>query len=88
MEVDVEPGTFELPVEIPSLPLRRGGYLIDLYALTSLPQDHLPAAIELEIAGPRGTVDDPRHARDFLGFVNVEQEWGEVRQGADAPVRN
>jgi homopolymeric O-antigen transport system ATP-binding protein len=86
IEADVEPGFFELSVEIPSLPLRRGGYLIDLYALTSLPQDHLPAAIEFEIAGPRGTVDDPRHTRDFLGFVNVEQEWGGVRQGEDATV--
>jgi hypothetical protein len=25
---------------------------------------------------------DPRHMRDSLGLVSVEQEWGELRQGA------
>ncbi|MGH3103386.1 MAG: polysaccharide ABC transporter ATP-binding protein, partial [Gaiellaceae bacterium] len=85
MEVDVEPGTFEVPVEIPSLPLRRGGYQVDLYVLTSLPQDDLRGAIEFEVAGARGFLEDPRHARDYLGFVNVEQEWGGVRQGERAP---
>jgi lipopolysaccharide transport system ATP-binding protein len=84
LEVDVEPGAFSLPVDIPSLPLRRGRSVVDLYALTSLPQDDLRGAIELEVSGPRGPVDDPRHVRDGLGVVSVEQEWGAVRR-ADVP---
>ena len=41
--------------------------------------------LEFDIAGPRGEVTDPRHARDDLGVVDVEHEWGAVRQ-AVAPV--
>jgi hypothetical protein len=80
MDVDLEAGEFELPVEIPDLPLKRGRYHVDLYALTRVPQDDVRAVIEFEIAGPRGEVTDPRHARDILGVVDVEHEWGGVRQ--------
>ena len=86
MDVDLEAGEFELPVEIPDLPLKRGRYQVDLYALTRVPQDDVRAVIEFEIAGPRGEVTDPRHARDILGVVDVEHEWGGVRQ-AVAPAR-
>ena len=80
MDADIEPGAFEISVEVPSVPLRRGGYLIDLYVLTSLPQDDLRGAIEFEVAGPRGAVDDPRQLRDYLGVVTVDQQWSEARQ--------
>jgi lipopolysaccharide transport system ATP-binding protein len=86
MDVDIEPGEFELPVEIPALPLRRGRYQLDLYALTRVPQDDVRGVLEFDVAGPRGEVTDPRHARDELGVVDVEHDWGGVRQ-AVAPVR-
>jgi lipopolysaccharide transport system ATP-binding protein len=78
MEVDVEPGPFTLTVDVPSLPLRRGTYVVDLYALTSLPQDDVRGAVELEVSGPRGPVADPREVRDELGVVAVEHEWSAV----------
>ncbi len=61
--------------------MRRGNYAIDLYVLSSVAQDYLNGAIEFEVVGARGHVEDPRRARDYLGVVNVEQEWGAVRQG-------
>jgi lipopolysaccharide transport system ATP-binding protein len=82
MDVDVRPGTFHLAVEIPSLPLRRGNYQLDLYLRTSLAQDDLHGAIEFEVAGPRDPVADPR-AHDLLGFVNVEHDWGAIQQEHD-----
>ena len=87
MEVDVQPGRFELEVELPKLPLKRGGYRIDLYGLTTVPQDDLRGAIEFEVAGPRGSVDDPRRVRDYLGLVDVPHVWGEVRRRADERAR-
>jgi lipopolysaccharide transport system ATP-binding protein len=86
MDVDLEPGPFELAVDVPALPLRRGRYQIELYALTTLPQDVVAGAIEFEVAGQRDGAEDPRHARDYLGVVTVEQEWGPVRQGEGARV--
>jgi homopolymeric O-antigen transport system ATP-binding protein len=84
IDVDIAPGLVELEVEIPNLPLRRGGYMIDLYLLTSGPEDDLRGAIRFEVAGSRGAVDDPRRVRDYLGLVDVPHVWGEVRQrGAD-----
>jgi lipopolysaccharide transport system ATP-binding protein len=80
MDDPIEPGPFELAVEIPSLPLRRGNFSIDLYLMTQHAQDFLTGAIEFEVAGTRGGVEDPRHARDFLGLVDVEHEWLPVRQ--------
>src|SRR5919106_2881144 len=84
MDVDIEPGPFELPIDIPALPLRRGTYQFDFYVLTTLPQDDLRSVLEFEIAGPRGLVDDPRHARDYLGLVAVEHEFGPLSQGGRA----
>jgi len=89
MEVDIEPGPFTLTVDVPSLPLRRGTYVVDLYALTSLPQDDIRGAVELEVSGPRGPVEDPRQVRDELGLVAIEQEWGAVESGHEpAPTRS
>jgi lipopolysaccharide transport system ATP-binding protein len=82
-EVELEPGLLELDVEIPLVPLKRGGYRLDLYALTTVPQDDLRGVIEFEVAGPRGAVDDPRRLRDYLGLVDVPHAWGEVRQRSD-----
>jgi lipopolysaccharide transport system ATP-binding protein len=82
MNVDVRPGTFDLAVEIPSLPLRRGNYQLDLYLRTSLAQDDLHGVIEFEVAGPRDPVADPR-SHDLLGFVNVEHEWGAIQYEHD-----
>jgi hypothetical protein len=79
-DVELRPGPVELDVEIPTLPLRRGGYRIDLYALTGVPQDDLRGVIEFEVAGARSAVDDPRKLRDYLGLVDVPHAWGEVRQ--------
>jgi lipopolysaccharide transport system ATP-binding protein len=76
----IEPGPLELAVEIPRLPLRRGNYSIDLYLVTHHAQDLLAGAIEFEVAGTRGGVEDPRQARDFLGFVDVEHEWQPLRR--------
>ena len=89
MDVDVEPGPFTLTVDVPALPLRRGRYVVDLYALTSLPQDDVRGAIELEISGPRGPVEDPREVRDELGVVSVDHEWGAVQSTREpAPTRS
>jgi hypothetical protein len=87
MDVDVRPGPFSLGVDVASLPLRRGRYQIELYGLTTLPQDVVAGAIEFEVTGQREGNEDPRHARDYLGVVTVEQDWGEVRQGEGAPLR-
>jgi lipopolysaccharide transport system ATP-binding protein len=80
MDVDIEPGQFTLAVDVPRLPLLRGNYMIDLYVLTRLPQDDIRAAIDFEVAGPRGQDVDPRQVRDQLGVVTVEHEWGAVKQ--------
>jgi lipopolysaccharide transport system ATP-binding protein len=80
IEEPIEPGELQLSVEIPSLPLRRGNYSIDLYLMTHIAQDFLTGAIEFEVAGTRGEVADPRHVRDYLGVVDVEHEWGPVNQ--------
>ena len=87
-DVDLRPGPVEFDVDIPTLPLRRGAYRIDLYALTGVPQDDLRGVIEFEVAGARGAVDDPRKVRDYLGLVDVPHSWGEVRQPSSerAPV--
>jgi hypothetical protein len=86
LDVELEPGRFELPVEVPRLPLRPGSYSLDLYVLTTVPQDDLRGVVEFEVAGRRGAVEDPRHVRDNLGVVNVEQEWGSVNQADRARV--
>jgi lipopolysaccharide transport system ATP-binding protein len=76
-ELEVRPGSLETSVVIPRLPLRPGRYVLDLYALTRLPQDYVAGPIGFEVAGAREGVDDPRFARDdwSLGPVRVDQEW-------------
>jgi lipopolysaccharide transport system ATP-binding protein len=80
-EVDLRPGAAELSVLLPRNQLRPGRYLIDLYLLTGSPQDYLLSAIGFEVVTSRDPDADPRRARDNLGLVTVEQEWGELRQG-------
>jgi lipopolysaccharide transport system ATP-binding protein len=80
MEIDLVPGPLEVAVEVPRLSLRPGRYQLDLYVLTSLPQDDIRGAIEFDVAGARGGPRDPRHARDYLGVVTVDHEWSDVRQ--------
>ena len=86
LEEEIEPGPVELAIDIPSLPLRRGNFSIDLYLITHHAQDFLTGAIEFEVAGTRGAVEDPRHARDYLGLVDVEHEWEFVRTPNTSPV--
>ena len=86
LEEPIEPGPVELAIDIPSLPLRRGNFSIDLYLITHHAQDFLTGAIEFEVAGTRGAVEDPRHARDYLGLVDVEHEWEFVRASNKSPV--
>ena len=80
--MELRPGALETAVLVPRLPLRPGRYQLDLYALTSLPQDYLIAPVQFEVVGARREVDDPRRAREdaSLGAVRVEQEWEDVRQ--------
>jgi lipopolysaccharide transport system ATP-binding protein len=81
LEVDLRPGPAELEVTLPRNQLRAGRYVVDLYLLTGAPQDYLLSAIGFEVVASRDPVLDPRRARDNLGLVTVEQEWGELRQG-------
>jgi lipopolysaccharide transport system ATP-binding protein len=81
LEVDLRPGAAELSVTLPRNQLRIGRYLVDLYLLTGSPQDYLLSAIGFEVVASREPDADPRRARDELGLVTVEQEWGELRQG-------
>ena len=79
--MDLRPGRAELSVTLPRLSLRPGRYQLDLYLLTASPQDYLLGAISFEVAGARSGDVDPRHARDQLGVVTVDQEWSDVQQG-------
>ena len=81
LEVELEPGPRTLPIDVPSLPLRRGTYPLDLYVIVGSAQDDLRGAIEFEVVVSREPDGDPRRVRDNLGLVSVEQEWGELRQG-------
>jgi lipopolysaccharide transport system ATP-binding protein len=85
MDVPIEPGeVVEVPVEIPTLPLRPGRYLVDLYVLTSLAQDFLPGVLEFEVSGARdGGGADPRYLRDTESLITVDQVWGAPRSAAD-----
>jgi lipopolysaccharide transport system ATP-binding protein len=87
LDLDIAPGHATVPIEIPSLPLRRGSYQLDLYMIVGAAQDDVRGVIEFEVAGPRGGADATRKTREHLGFVNVEQEWGPVRQEQDEPSR-
>ena len=80
MEVDLAPGPASVSVTMPRNQLRQGRYQLDLYMLTHSPQDQLLGPIGFEVALPRNGVMDPRQAREGFGLVNVECEWGEVRQ--------
>jgi lipopolysaccharide transport system ATP-binding protein len=80
-EMSVRPGPLETSVVVPELPLRPGRYLLDLYALTGLPQDYVAGPIGFQVAGSRTGVLDPRFARDDWshGPVRVAHEWEPVR---------
>jgi lipopolysaccharide transport system ATP-binding protein len=82
LDFEVVPGeSVELPVEIPSLPIRQGRYLVDVYALTSLPQDDVRSVLEFEVLGPREPSADPRETRDTVSLVAVDHVWGIPRRG-------
>ena len=81
LDVDLRPGPAELKVTIPRNQLRIGRYTLDLYVLTAQPQDYLVGAKTFEVVVSSEPGGDPRHMRDNLGLVSVEQEWGELRQG-------
>jgi homopolymeric O-antigen transport system ATP-binding protein len=81
LDVDLQPGVAELTVTLPRNQLRAGRYTVDLYLLTGSPQDYLPSAIAFEVVTSSDPDADPRRARDNLGLVTVEQEWGGLRQG-------
>ncbi len=81
LDVDLRPGSAELKVTIPRNQLRIGRYTLDLYVLTAQPQDYLVGAKTFEVVVSTEPGGDPRHMRDHLGLVSVEQEWGELRQG-------
>jgi hypothetical protein len=81
LDVDLQPGRAELAVTIPRNQLRSGRYTLDLYVLTAQPQDYLVGAKTFEVVVSSEPGGDPRHMRDSLGLVSVEQEWGELRQG-------
>jgi lipopolysaccharide transport system ATP-binding protein len=83
-ELPVRPGALETSVVVPRLPLRPGRYLLDLYALTRLPQDYVAGPIGFEVVGSREGVDDPRFTRDdwSLGPIRVDQEWAPIRGGS------
>jgi lipopolysaccharide transport system ATP-binding protein len=81
LSVDLQAGGAELNVTLPRNQLRKGRYTVDLYLLTGTPQDYLLSAIAFEVVASRDPDADPRGARDNLGLVTVEQEWGELRQG-------
>ena len=49
--------------------------------LTAQPQDYLVGAKTFEVVVSSDSGGDPRHMRDNLGLVSVEQEWGGLRQG-------
>lgn len=85
---EISPGKLKLSVVVPRLPLRPGRYVLDLYALTGLPQDYLVGPIGFEVVGSREGVDDPRFARGdgSLGPVRVDQDWEPLRQGATSPL--
>ena len=66
---------------IPRNQLRSGRLPLDLYLLTAQPQDYLLGAKTFEVVVSPEPGGDPRHVRDYLGLVSVEQEWGSLRQG-------
>lgn len=78
--VSLAPGAVETEVVVPRLPLRPGRYTIDLYMLTGIPQDMLRSVISFEVIGARDPHENPRYARDRLGVVTVEHQWGEIVQ--------
>jgi lipopolysaccharide transport system ATP-binding protein len=81
LDVELQPGSAELCVTIPRNQLRSGRYALDLYLLTAQPQDYLLGAKTFEVVVSPEPGGDPRHVRDDLGLVSVEQEWGSLRQG-------
>jgi lipopolysaccharide transport system ATP-binding protein len=80
LKVDLQPGEAQLAVTIPRNQLRAGRYTLDLYVLTAQPQDYLLGVKTFEVIHARDPDADPRRARDNLGLVSVEQEWGKLRQ--------
>ena len=79
LQVELEPGSFELSVTVPVNQLRSGRYAVDLYVLTGVPQDYMRSALHFEVAGPREASHDARDTQPW-GVVDVEHEWSELRR--------
>jgi lipopolysaccharide transport system ATP-binding protein len=78
MEVELNPGRYEISVSLPWNPLRHGTYQLDLYMLTGPPQDLVRSAIQLEVAGLKEDTGNPRDSMPW-GVVNVDQQWTDLR---------
>jgi lipopolysaccharide transport system ATP-binding protein len=85
LDVGLEPGEYELSVDVPWNQLRPGRYALDLYALTGPPQDYVRGAIQFEVAGPGDRGESPRDHQHW-GLVNVEQDWSALRPRLEEPV--
>jgi lipopolysaccharide transport system ATP-binding protein len=85
LDVELEPGAFDVSVSLPTNQLRPGRYALDLYTLTGSPQDYVRGAIQFEVAGAAGPGASPRDTQHW-GLVNVEQDWGALRPREDARV--
>jgi lipopolysaccharide transport system ATP-binding protein len=83
MQLDLEPGAYEITVRMPWNQLRPGRYQLDLYALTGLAQDYMRGAIQFDVAGGREQRESPRDTQNW-GVVNVEHDWSELRPVVDA----
>ena len=83
LDVELEPGDFDVSVALPTNQLRPGRYALDLYTLTGSPQDYVRGAIQFEVAG---TAAGPgTRGTQNWGLVDVENEWGELRPRAREP---
>jgi lipopolysaccharide transport system ATP-binding protein len=78
LDVDLEPGRYQISVTVPWNQLRPGRYQLDLYTLTGLPQDYVRSAIQLEVTAAREQSENPRDSQEW-GLVTMEHEWSELR---------
>jgi hypothetical protein len=79
LDVDLEPGRYQISVTVPWNQLRPGRYQLDLYTLTGLPQDYVRSAIQLEVTAAREQSENPRDSQEW-GLVTMEHEWSELRE--------
>jgi len=74
--VALEPGLYETAFAIDPNPLRPGTYQIELYCLTRVGQDLVPAAVTFRLEANPQPGDDPRWATEMdLGLVRGDYPW-------------